>query len=356
VTHVVTRDANPNVKLKATRFVYALNSSLVAYVLGEEWFDVSCQQDQSYTVTYAREFRYDSPRGRYLNRELDPAQLPTLVSLSDTWSDYDGDTIYNDFNFANNTAYNLSSYEPGIAEKQTGVPNSLRYYHTDQIGSTRLLTDNTGSTTATPTYTAFGERLDTNTNRYAYAGRWGYESQNFPQGNEIPYLHVGHRYYDPATGRFLQRDPIGIFGGLNAYAYTNNTPTNTVDPDGLSTYGLEHEGPHGPGTPMFPPPSAFPPPGSKAHGLRPNRKKPLSPKQELNRLKKTYRIRKIVAGCGFAGVSAYLGGAIGTAIAPGVGTLAGYAIGVAIGSVFGTDTVEAVEDVIYLDEPPNPLG
>ena len=45
-------------------------------------------------------------------------------------------------------------------------------------------------------------------------------------------MHVGYRWYDPATGRFLQRDPIGIRGGTNVYAYVNNAPTGLVDPDG----------------------------------------------------------------------------------------------------------------------------
>jgi hypothetical protein len=45
-------------------------------------------------------------------------------------------------------------------------------------------------------------------------------------------LHVGARYYDPTIGRFLQRDPIGISGGLNVYAYANNCPNRTVDVTG----------------------------------------------------------------------------------------------------------------------------
>jgi RHS repeat-associated protein len=64
--------------------------------------------------------------------------------------------------------------------------------------------------------------------RYGYAGAWGYQSQN-----EFPFLHIGARYYDPATGRFLQRDPIGIVGALNVYEYVGGSPTAKVDPTGL---------------------------------------------------------------------------------------------------------------------------
>ncbi|WP_437330874.1 RHS repeat-associated core domain-containing protein [Sorangium sp. So ce381] len=42
-----------------------------------------------------------------------------------------------------------------------------------------------------------------------------------------------HRYYDPKLGRYISPDPIGIEGGLNAFAYAANCPTSAVDPDGL---------------------------------------------------------------------------------------------------------------------------
>ena len=38
-------------------------------------------------------------------------------------------------------------------------------------------------------------------------------------------------YYDPYTGRFTQRDPIG--DGVNWYAYTYNNPLKYTDPNGL---------------------------------------------------------------------------------------------------------------------------
>ncbi|MBX9627173.1 MAG: RHS repeat-associated core domain-containing protein, partial [Gemmataceae bacterium] len=41
--------------------------------------------------------------------------------------------------------------------------------------------------------------------------------------------------YDPNVGRWLQPDPIGFAGGdPNLYRYVGNSPTNFVDPSGLS--------------------------------------------------------------------------------------------------------------------------
>ncbi len=42
-----------------------------------------------------------------------------------------------------------------------------------------------------------------------------------------------HRTYDPATGRYLQPDPLGYPDGPDAYAYGGSDPINRIDPDGL---------------------------------------------------------------------------------------------------------------------------
>ena len=48
-------------------------------------------------------------------------------------------------------------------------------------------------------------------------------------------LHYNRfRYYDPALGRYIQSDPLGIEGGLNLYGYSPN-PLTEVDLDGLAT-------------------------------------------------------------------------------------------------------------------------
>lgn len=40
------------------------------------------------------------------------------------------------------------------------------------------------------------------------------------------------RYYSPELKRFINADPAGFDGGLNWYAYANNSPLMYVDPDG----------------------------------------------------------------------------------------------------------------------------
>jgi len=90
-------------------------------------------------------------------------------------------------------------------------------------------------------YTAFGEQIFGTNHRYGYAGAWQYQAHSFPAGSNIPFLHLGHRHYDPSSGRFLQRDPLGVLGGWNVYAAVNGTPTGFVDPLGLDAEGGVHD-------------------------------------------------------------------------------------------------------------------
>lgn len=47
-------------------------------------------------------------------------------------------------------------------------------------------------------------------------------------------LHYNfYRTYDPATGRYLEADPIGQAGGLNPYQYAISNPLTFTDPKGL---------------------------------------------------------------------------------------------------------------------------
>jgi RHS repeat-associated protein len=46
-------------------------------------------------------------------------------------------------------------------------------------------------------------------------------------------LYRRNRYYDPATGRFTQEDPIGLAGGINVYGFAAGDPVSYSDPYGL---------------------------------------------------------------------------------------------------------------------------
>ena len=114
------------------------------------------------------------------------------------------------------------------------------------------MSSSTGGLFDSQVYTAFGERITSQftapVKRYGFIGAWGYQAPsttaNPPTSDfyptSFPYLHVGHRYYDPAVGRFLQRDPIGVFEGNNVNAYVNNNPVRAIDPRGTDATEFWH--------------------------------------------------------------------------------------------------------------------
>jgi len=111
--------------------------------------------------------------------------------------------------------------------------NTVIYYHRDQLGSTRALTDATGSTVRTTSFDAYGNLTassGTAVNPFGFGGQYG--------DSETGLIYMRARYYDPATAQFLSRDSLA---GLTRepYAYVADNPTNLVDPAGTSFNGGE---------------------------------------------------------------------------------------------------------------------
>jgi len=50
-----------------------------------------------------------------------------------------------------------------------------------------------------------------------------------------------NRYYNPATGRYISSDPIGLEGGINTFLYAAASPVMMIDPEGLDAGTLALE-------------------------------------------------------------------------------------------------------------------
>jgi len=100
----------------------------------------------------------------------------------------------------------------------------------DHLGSPRLVVDVTsGAIVQRMDYDEFGNViLDTNP---------GFQPFGFAGGmydRDTGLTRFGARDYDPETGRWVAKDPIGFRGkDLNLYGYVMNDPINQFDPKGL---------------------------------------------------------------------------------------------------------------------------
>lgn len=147
----------------------------------------------------------------------------------------------------------LAIVVPSAGRATNSMP--LFYVHVDHLNTPRVVVDRAGQQRwtwlgADP----FGNgRPDSNPQ-----GIGGFEvnlrfpGQYFDKESGLSYNYF--RDYDASVGRYVQSDPIGLAGGINAYAYVENNPLSYTDPDGLQVRPR-------PGIPGFPIPDA--PPSSR---------------------------------------------------------------------------------------------
>jgi RHS repeat-associated protein len=102
------------------------------------------------------------------------------------------------------------------------------YYHADGNGNVTMLVDAGGNRLAEYLYDPYGNTL----------GMWGslaagntyrFSSKEIDANSGAYYF--GYRYYQPNLQRWLTRDPIGEFGGINLYRFVRNRPIDAIDPD-----------------------------------------------------------------------------------------------------------------------------
>ena len=106
--------------------------------------------------------------------------------------------------------------------------------HTDHVMSVRMVTDENGDVVLRREYAAWGGELAGNFDNvpggfhYGFVGGLGCR-----QDPTAGLVYMRARWFDPQLQRFISRDPIGLNGGSNLYAYAGNNPTTGVDPSGL---------------------------------------------------------------------------------------------------------------------------
>jgi RHS repeat-associated protein len=106
-----------------------------------------------------------------------------------------------------------------------------RYYHYDGLGSMTALTNESGTTTATMLYDAWG---NVRANSGSAHGNYRFTGAELDATTGLYHMHA--RFYDPTIGRWLSEDPVQHKhfepATLNFYTYVQSNPTGLVDPDG----------------------------------------------------------------------------------------------------------------------------
>ncbi len=140
-----------------------------------------------------------------------------------------------------NTIQNYYTYGLDLISQGQSSSTGRVYPLSDGVGNVRIVTNSSGAVVGSYDYDAFGNlRGGTGTaaTNYRFSGE-----QLDPESS---FYFLRARYYDPALGRFISRDPIA--GKLtnpqtqNPYAYGLNNPNSYADPSGESILDNQLQG------------------------------------------------------------------------------------------------------------------
>ncbi|MEF9403071.1 MULTISPECIES: RHS repeat domain-containing protein [Ralstonia solanacearum species complex] len=118
------------------------------------------------------------------------------------------------------------------------IKNATPYYiYADQIDTPRVITDTNNLMVwrwdqTDPFGATLPDENPTGLGVFTYNLRFPGQVYDAETGKH----YNANRDYDPASGRYVQSDPIGLNGGQwSTYAYVNGDPLGSIDPEGLQS-------------------------------------------------------------------------------------------------------------------------
>jgi RHS repeat-associated protein len=203
--------------------------------------------DGSVTYTYNARGRLSTAKKgttttTYLVNGLGQRAKKTVGSTVTLYHYDEGGKLLGEYNSAGTAQYEtiylddqpVAVIKPG----STATTYKAYYVYADHLNTPRLITDNATGTANKKAWQwdsdPFGASVP-NENP-AGAGTFTY-NQRFPGQvyDKETGLHYNYfRDYNPATGRYVQSDPIGLGGGINTYGYVGGNPLSYTDPKGLN--------------------------------------------------------------------------------------------------------------------------
>ena len=184
-------------------------------------------------------YAYD-PFGRRLSKERQDKLAWTSTDPKRTHFVWGGTRLLQEYTYKGSYTYiytDQDSYEPlaQVFDNAKDGKQYLAYFHNDQIGIPREMTDIHGNLLWYGEYTAWG-RLKKDERVYRNAHQpFRLQNQYFDEETGLHYNLM--RYYEAETGRFINQDPIGLLGGSNLYRFAPNAQGWT-DPSGFIAMAL----------------------------------------------------------------------------------------------------------------------
>jgi RHS repeat-associated protein len=183
------------------------------------------------------------------------APEPRLVFTNSTLYLYDGMRVIQERD-GNNTplvSYTRGKDLSGSLEGAGGIGGLLarshgyssgnwsthNFYHADGGGNITYLVNSSQTLSASYRYDPYGN-LISSSGTLASANVYRFSSKPIHAASGLYYY--GERFYEPNLQRWLNRDPMGEWGGINLYGFVGNSPPNGLDPLGLEITYYYSEG------------------------------------------------------------------------------------------------------------------
>ena len=205
---------------------------------GENRLTAVCKDDEGSTLLAS--YAYD-PIGRRIRKTIAPG-------VSDTAYVYDGWNVVAEYAISGSSATLTQAYTWGLdisgslqgaggvggllcIHRGPGTADGIRtwtdaFYPTfDGNGNVSEYLDKEGVQVAHFEYDPFGQVVYST----GSPGLFTYRFSTKPQDYETGFYYYGYRYYDPLTGRWPSRDPMGEEGGEDLYGFVGNDGVNALD-------------------------------------------------------------------------------------------------------------------------------
>lgn len=124
-------------------------------------------------------------------------------------------------------------WQANLSEGQSLETAEYHFLHTDHLGTPQIAVNAEGEITWRGIFESFGKVLLDDANRINMNLR--FPGQYYDEETDSHYNYL--RDYNPDLGRYLQRDPVGLAGGVNLYGYAFGNPLMYADPYGMFPWG-----------------------------------------------------------------------------------------------------------------------
>ncbi len=147
---------------------------------------------------------------------------------------WDNDRIYAEYDESGNAIQETVYF--GSTPIALLKDNSVYRIFADQIDTPRVIANQDNEALWSWESKPFGETVpneDANNDGLSLSYNLRFPGQYYDEETEKHYNF--NRDYNPATGRYVQSDPIGLDGGMNGYRYASLSPNSMFDSKGLLT-------------------------------------------------------------------------------------------------------------------------